>query len=324
MFHPTDVQSRTGTAGGVPVRSGHAKVIGMLRCRRSARNSDQATPKGPRALALVLLVMTAGGLGTAGCSAWSTREETAARLQQILDGDQRPAADRARDRYRHPRETLLFCGLRPEMRVLEVWPEPGWYTQILAPLLREHGSYTAAVIAPDASSAYVTQRLANWHAFLASRPDLYDRVKVVSWPLDGSDAVPAGSMDMVLTFRNLHNWMGRDAAPAAIASMHRALRPGGTLCMVEHRGDPAVPQDPKARSGYVNEDYAIHLVESQGFRLVATSQVNANPRDTKDYPQGVWTLPPSYRLGDTDRERYAAIGESDRFTLRFERCPCRS
>ncbi len=272
------------------------------------------------ALALLVALCCAA----VGCAGWSTREETAARLQQILDGEQRPAADRARDRYRHPQETLLFCGVRPEMRILEVWPEPGWYTQILAPLLREHGSYTAAVIEADASSPYVTQRLENWRNFLAARPDLYDRVKVVPFPLDGRDAVPAGSVDMVLTFRNLHNWMARDAAPAAIASMHRALRPGGTLCMVEHRGDPAVAQDPKARSGYVNEDFAIRLVEAQGFRLVAKSQVNSNPRDTKDYPQGVWTLPPSYRLGDTDRERYAAIGESDRFTLRFERCPCRS
>jgi predicted methyltransferase len=129
--------------------------------------------------------------------------------------------------------------------------------------------------------------------------------------------VPPGSLDMVVTFRNLHNWMGRDMAPQAFATLYRALKPGGVLGIVEHRGNPALAQDPKAKSGYVNEDYAIRLIEAQGFRLVAKSQVNANPKDTKDYEQGVWTLPPTYRLGTKDHDKYAAIGESDRFTLRF-------
>jgi len=122
---------------------------------------------------------------------------------------------------------------------------------------------------------------------------------------------------MVLTFRNIHNWMARDQAAQAFRSMYRALKPGGVLGVVEHRGNPAVPQDPKAKSGYVNEDYAIRLIEEQGFRLVAKSEVNDNPKDTKDYEQGVWTLPPTYRLGAKDHDKYAAIGESDRFTLRF-------
>ncbi|MBV8740458.1 MAG: methyltransferase, partial [Sinobacteraceae bacterium] len=116
-----------------------------------------------------------------------------------------------------------------------------------------------------------------------------------------------------------HNWMARGEAERAFASMYRMLKPGGVLGVVEHRGNPAVPQDPQAKSGYVNEDYAIRLIEAQGFRLVGKSQVNANPQDTRDYEQGVWTLPPTYRLGDKDRERYAAIGESDRFTLKFEK-----
>jgi predicted methyltransferase len=146
---------------------------------------------------------------------------------------------------------------------------------------------------------------------------VYDKVEVVSFLADGADAVPPGTVDMVVTFRNIHNWMARDQAAQAFASMYRALKPGGVLGVVEHRGNPAVPQDPKAKSGYVNEDYAIRLIEEQGFRLVAKSEVNDNPKDTKDYEQGVWTLPPTYRLGDKDREKYAAIGESDRFTLRF-------
>jgi predicted methyltransferase len=253
----------------------------------------------------------------AACAATSSRQSTAEALTGILAADYRAEENRARDRYRHPKETLLFFGIRPEMSVLEVWPEPGWYTEVIAPLVRDKGKYYAAVIAADPESQYITQRLEKYRQKLAERPDLYDHVAVVSFPADGSDAVPAASVDMVVTFRNIHNWMSRGTTAQAFATMYRALRPGGVLGVVEHRGNPAVAQDPKAKSGYVNEDYAIKLIEAQGFRLVGKSQVNANPRDTKDYEQGVWTLPPTYRLGDKDHDKYAAIGESDRFTLRF-------
>jgi len=254
---------------------------------------------------------------TAACASGSSGQSTADALIAILAGDQRPPEERARDAYRHPKETLLFFGIRPEMKVMEVWPEPGWYTAVIAPLLREKGKYYAAVIAEDPSSKYISHRLEEYRSRLAARPDLYDRVTVVSFPADGGDAVPPGSVDMVVTFRNIHNWMARDQASQAFHSMFRTLKPGGILGVVEHRGNPAVPQDPKAKSGYVNEDYAIRLIEEQGFRLVAKSEVNDNPRDTKDYEQGVWTLPPTYRLGAKDHDKYAAIGESDRFTLRF-------
>jgi predicted methyltransferase len=253
----------------------------------------------------------------AACAANNSRQTTAAALTAILAADYRSEENRARDRYRHPKETLLFFGLRPEMSVLEVWPEPGWYTEVIAPLVRDKGKYYAAVIAADPESKYLTRRLEQYRQKLAERPDLYDRVAVVSFPTDGGDAVPPASVDMVVTFRNIHNWMSRDTAAQAFAIMYRALKPGGVLGVVEHRGNPAVAQDPKAKSGYVNEDYAIKLIEAQGFRLIGKSQVNANPRDTRDYEQGVWTLPPTYRLGDKDRDKYAAIGESDRFTLRF-------
>ena len=253
----------------------------------------------------------------ASCSTTSTRETTALALDNIIAGSHRAAENSARDRYRHPKETLLFFGIRPEMRVLEVWPEPGWYTEIIAPLVREHGKYYAAVIAADPQSKYVTGRLSDYQQKLASRPELYGAVEVVTFPGDGGDVVPPESLDMVVTFRNIHNWMARDGAERAFATVYKALKPGGVLGVVEHRGNPAVPQDPKAKSGYVNEDYAIRLIEGQGFRLEGESQINANPKDTKDYEQGVWTLPPTYRLGDKDREKYAAIGESDRFTLKF-------
>ncbi len=259
----------------------------------------------------------AGALLTAACATYSTRQATSQALDRILTGDQRSEENRARDRYRHPKQTLLFFGIRPEMSVLEVWPEPGWYTEVLAPLLADKGHYYAGVIAPDAKSQYITHRLDAFRQKLAARPEIYGKVTVVTFPLDGSDVVPPGTLDMVVTFRNIHNWMARDEAAAAFATMYRALKPGGVLGVVEHRGNPALPQDPHAKSGYVNEDYAIKLIEAQGFRLEASSQVNANPKDTKDYQQGVWTLPPTYRLGDKDRDKYAAIGESDRFTLKF-------
>jgi predicted methyltransferase len=264
-----------------------------------------------------LVAIVAGALLGVACATYSTRQATSQALDRILAGEQRSEENRARDRYRHPKATLLFFGIRPEMSVLEVWPEPGWYTEVLAPLLADKGKYYAGVIAPDPKSAYITRRLDDFRHKLAARPEVYGQVAVVTFPLDGSDVVPPGTLDMVLTFRNIHNWMARDEAAAAFATMYRALKPGGVLGVVEHRGNPALPQDPKAKSGYVNEDYAIKLIEAQGFRLEASSQVNANPKDTRDYEQGVWTLPPTYRLGDKDRDRYAAIGESDRFTLKF-------
>ena len=288
----------------------------------SARLDRQAARfrRGPALAAVVAgYALTAAVVAVlaAACAASSSRESTAEALTLILAGNQRTPDEPGRDAYRHPKETLLFFGIRPEMSVLEVWPEPGYYTAIIGPLLRDRGKYYGGVIAADPSSKYITHRLEEYRARLAARPDLYDRVAVVTFAVDGGDTVPPGSVDMVLTFRNIHNWMARDQAAAAFRGMFRALKPGGVLGVVEHRGNPAVPQDPKAKSGYVNEDYAIKLIEDQGFRLVAKSGVNDNPKDTKDYEQGVWTLPPTYRLGDKDRARYAAIGESDRFTLRF-------
>jgi predicted methyltransferase len=253
----------------------------------------------------------------AACVASSSRQSTAEALTGILAGDWRSEENRARDVYRHPKETLLFFGIRPEMKVLEVWPEPGWYTEIIAPLVRAKGTYYAAVIAADPTDPHITQRLDAFRQKLAERPQIYDRVVTVSFPTDGGDVAPPDSLDMIVTFRNIHNWMARDQAGRAFATMYRALKPGGVLGVVEHRGNPALPQDPHAKSGYVNEDYAIHLIEAQGFRLVAKSAINDNPGDTKDYEQGVWTLPPTYRLGSKDHDKYAAIGESDRFTLRF-------
>jgi predicted methyltransferase len=265
------------------------------------------------------LALLAAVLLIAGCAMTSTRQATAQALDNILADPHRSEADRARDRYRHPKDTLLFFGIRPEMSVLEVWPEPGWYTDIIAPLVRGKGKYYPAVIEADPGSQYINARLEAYRNKLASDPTLYGNPTIVTFPTNGGDVVPPGTLDMVVTFRNIHNWMAEGTTPQVFATIFKALKPGGVLGVVEHRGNPAVPQDPKAKSGYVNADYAIQLIEAQGFRLVGTSEVNANPKDTKDYEQGVWTLPPAYRLGDKDREKYAEIGESDRFTLKFEK-----
>ena len=247
-------------------------------------------------------------------------EATAALIEHVLAGDQRSPENRARDAYRHPLDTLLFFGIKPDMTVVEVWPGAGgWYTEVLGPLLAEHGRLYAALVPPRPTDAYVTASLKSFNDKLVARPDLYGKIELSRLGTEDFDLAPPGSVDMVVTFRNLHNWMNLGFANQAIAAMYKALKPGGILGIEEHRGDPAKPQDPRAANGYVNEDYAIELIKAAGFELVARSEINANPKDTKDYEQGVWTLPPSYRLGNRDRAKYEAIGESDRFTLKFRK-----
>ena len=264
-----------------------------------------------------VVLIVAGALLASACGTTrSSRQDTAQALDRVLSGDHRSVENKARDKYRHPKETLLFFGIRPEMSVVEVWPGAGWYTEVLAPLLRENGQYYAAHYAPNPESKSITDGLQRYRDKLAARPDVYDKVQVTEMGQGSGDIAPPGSVDMVLTFRNVHSWMGRGWAPEAFAKMYKALKPGGVLGVVEHRGAGG-EQDPQAKSGYVNEDYAIELIEDAGFKLVAKSEINANPKDTKDYEQGVWTLPPTYRLGEQDKEKYAAIGESDRFTLKF-------
>jgi predicted methyltransferase len=266
------------------------------------------------AVALCLFLSSCATLPGAGAPDAST----AAALNAVLSAGHRSAEHKARDSARHPRESLLFFGARPDMTVVEMWPGAGWYTQILAPLVRAKGQlYVAQMDASESEYAKTTvQRFRDW---LAARPDLYDKVIVTTLasPPGKSAIAPAGSADLVVTFRNLHNWMAFGWQREAIEAAYAALKPGGVLGVVDHRAQPGQPADPKAISGYVNEDHAIELIESVGFKLTGRSQINANPKDSKDYEQGVWTLPPSYIRGDQDRERYRTIGESDRFTLKF-------
>lgn len=238
------------------------------------------------------------------------------RLKEVIAGDHRSAENAARDTYRHPYETLTFFGIRPDMTVVEIYPGRGWYTEILAPYLKDTGTLYAAEAPSDPSYEALQRSLEAFDQKLKDAPELYGQVKRTTVTKDG-DIAPPESSDLIVTFRNTHSFMRAGTEEASFAAMYKALKPGGILGVVQHRGDPKVKQDPKAGTGYVNEDYVIALAENAGFELADKSEINANPKDTKDYPKGVWTLPPSFRLGDEDREKYAAIGESDRMTLKF-------
>jgi predicted methyltransferase len=250
-----------------------------------------------------------------------TDAATLATLDKVLAGDHRSEQNKARDAFRHPKETLAFFGLRQDMTVLEIWPGGGgWYTEVLAPVLREHGQYIAAGQDPKSESKYAQDNLKKFADKVAARPDLYDRAKETALQAPNElHPVPDGSVDMVLTFRNVHNWMGGGNADAMFKAMYAALKPGGILGVEEHRAKNSGPQDPKAESGYVRTDYLVALAQKAGFKLIGESEINANPKDTADHPEGVWSLPPTLRGGDTDREKFVAIGESDRQTLRFRK-----
>lgn len=270
-------------------------------------------------------------LATAMSSTITAATDAGNLVEQAMAGDHREAENAARDRYRHPKETLLFLGWEPDMTVVEIWPSSGWYTEILAPITRPDGIYYAA------NFAMTADRTPDWRkqvhkAFmekLEARPDVYDHVVVTELSVPERITIaPPGTADLVLTFRNVHNWMKGDYAPAMFQVMHRALKPGGLLGVVEHRAEPGTSHAQMVESGYVTEAHVIELAENAGFELEARSEANANPDDHKHHPAGVWTLPPSLRhcrrmdAGETrDRciARYRAIGESDRMTLRFRK-----
>jgi predicted methyltransferase len=238
-------------------------------------------------------------------------------IAQRAAAPHRTAGNVARDRFRHPVETLQLFGVRGDSVVVEILPgSGGYYMEILAPHLKDRGRYVAA----SRDGAAAPQYLADHQKLLArlkAEPALYEKVLVTQFNADLHEIVPPGSADFVLTFRNLHNWVERNEIEGALRAFHKALKPGGVLGVVDHRGRTDMSQAAQMKSGYVREDFAIALIEKAGFRLAGASEVNANPKDTKDHPEGVWTLPPTYRLKDKDRAKYAAIGESDRFTLKF-------
>ena len=241
-----------------------------------------------------------------------------AELDKVLQGSYREAKNVTRDIYRHPKETLMVFGLEQNMKVLEILPGRGWYTEILAPLLQDSGELTVASFSDTHPSKYLRNVHIDFMKKMNADADTYGKVKTVEFNKSGYLAdIADNSLDMVVTFRNTHNWIRFGGIEEIYAAFNRVLKPGGILGVVQHRADKGGDAKITAEKGYVPESYLINLVEDAGFELVKKSEVNTNLADSKDYPEGVWSLPPTYREKDKDRDRYTAIGESDRMTLKF-------
>lgn len=243
-------------------------------------------------------------------------------LEAAVAGEWRTPEFVARDAYRNPAQTLAFFGVRPDMTVVEITPGGGWYAEILAPFLAKSGSYVGAVVDPattanERAREYWTNANAGLREKLERGGEAFGAPVLVEYDPANPSFGAAGSADAVLTFRNVHNWMMNGQAEGMFAGFFSVLKPGGVLGVVEHRAAGDVPEGD--RSGYVGQDQVIALAEAAGFVLEESSEINANPADTKDHPNGVWTLPPTNRHDEADAEKYRAIGESDRMTLRFRK-----
>lgn len=253
-----------------------------------------------------------------GLPSWA-QSASDAELVRAIASLERSAANRARDAARHPLETLEFFGLKANQVVIEASPGGGWYTEILAPYLREKGQFFAAHESPTDTDDYLRNSRLNFDKKLAAKPERFGRVVVGLLPRGPrfTDIAPAGGADLVLTFRNIHNWIEAGHLDNTLRAFFNVLKPGGVLGVEEHRAPPGSTLEWIKKNGYVTEDLLIDRARAVGFELAAKSEINANPRDTKDHPNGVWSLPPTLRGGDADRARFIAIGESDRFTHRY-------
>lgn len=249
-------------------------------------------------------------------------ETFAQRVAEASVGDHRSDANIARNPYRHPVETLEFFGFEDGMRVLEIWPGAGWYTEVLAPAIKGHGDFAIATWDPDVEGQpnYRYELPRQMAGIFEANPNVYGEVETVYFsPPQSASLGDADSYDMVLTFRNTHGWVNAGQAQAIFDEFARVLKPGGTLGVVQHRAADGTDPAETAKKGYVSEEHIKAMAANAGLEFVASSEVNANPNDTRDYEDGVWTLPPSFRKGDEDRDKYAAIGESDRMTLKFRK-----
>jgi predicted methyltransferase len=262
-------------------------------------------------LAATLVMLAVAPLGLA-----APRSADSA-LVAAVASPMRQAADVARDPVRHPVEELTFFGLAPTQTVVELWPGGGYWTDILAPYLAAHGHLYVAL--PPPSDKGESPSVTKWRARFTAQPERYGTITPTMLGAGQFEIAPPGSADLVVTFRNLHNWMDGGYATEALAACFSALKPGGILGIEEHRGRNDRPQDPKAKNGYVRQDYTIALAKQAGFVLVASSEMLANPRDTKDWVDGVWTLPPTLSQGEKDRDTYLAVGEADNFVLKFRK-----
>lgn len=253
-------------------------------------------------------------LGASGMAASAAADPA---LSAVVADPSRTPTFVARDKARHPVEELEFFGIKPDMTVVEIWPGGGYWTEILGPYLAKHGTYYAALEPPNSDET--KQGNAKWHARVAELKDRIGTVHETTLGKDHYEIAPPGSVDLVLTFRNLHNWMDGGYVEQALAACFTALKPGGILGIEDHRGRNDKPQDPRAQDGYVRQDYVIALAKKAGFVLVSSSEIDANPRDTKNWVDGVWTLPPTLSQGDKDRAKYVAVGEADNFVLEFRK-----
>jgi predicted methyltransferase len=235
-------------------------------------------------------------------------------LMAAIQSEDRSPKNIARDEYRNPAKTLTFFQIQPDMRVVELSPGGGWYTEILANYIHNPGVVIAAHFDADSKREYFRKSRERFEKKIIEK-SMYDNVYIVNL---SSELAKEGSVDAVLTFRNLHNWLGPQM-DLIFSNSFKALKPGGLFGIVEHRANPGTSVDDMKRSGYVTEEHAIKIAKKHGFILVAKSEINANPKDTKDHPKGVWTLPPSLRLKDIDKDKYLSIGESDRMTLLFKK-----
>ena len=239
-------------------------------------------------------------------------------LEALVTGKYRSQKNLARNDARHPVETLEFFGLKPEMTVLEILPALGWYTEILAPYLAERGRLYVAHFSPDGLMPYMPKVLAMFEDRIVREPEVFGRtiVRLINPPREIS-ATPPGTADLALTFRNVHNWIMADQEHEYFAAFFQALKPDGVFGIVEHRARPDADMESMRKTGYVTEAYVKEIAQRAGFVFEASSEINANPRDSTHHPNGIWSLPPSLRSGDEDK--YKAIGESDRMTLRFRK-----
>jgi len=240
-----------------------------------------------------------------------------AKLDQVLAGDWRSDANKARDKYRHPKQTLEFFGVKSSDTLIEITPGGGWYAEVLAPLLKGSGSYIAAITQPKNPSGEAAQDKSALQKTFEGNAAQFGEAKVLEFDPKAPSFGAPGSADTVLTFRNVHNWVMADTAPLMFKAFFDVLKPGGTLGVVDHRAAAGADLEKIKKSGYLPQDFVIKLATDAGFKLVDQSEVNANPKDTKDYPEGVWTLPPTLTLKEQDKDKYLAIGESDRMTLKF-------
>ena len=247
----------------------------------------------------------------------SAADLTGAKLDTILAGSWRSDKNKARDQYRHPKETLEFFGVKPSDTLIEITPGGGWYAEVLAPLTKGSGTYIAAIAKPKNPEGEAARDQSGLKKTFADDPAEFGEAKIVEFDSKEPNFGAPGSADVVLTFRNAHNWVSGGTAPAMFKAFFDVLKPGGVLGLVDHRAAEGADVEQTKEKGYLPTDYVIKLATDAGFKLKGKSEINANPKDTKDYEKGVWTLPPTLELGDKDKDKYLAIGESDRMTLKF-------